>query len=82
MSSPILEICLVAKNVFPQPIIVYLTVYASAVWYELVWEGKCGLNSLINPTVLAWLSFVVSFATCELASVPYSLWESRLAWGW
>ena len=26
--------------------------------------------SLINPTVLAWLNFVVSLAMCEPASVP------------
>ena len=38
--------------------------------------------SLINPTVLAWLNFVVSLAMCELANVPYSLWESCPSWGW
>ena len=56
--------------------------YGTVVWYELVWKGKCGLNSLINPTVLAWLSFVVSLAMCEPAIVPYSLWESCPSRGW
>ena len=28
-----------------------------------------------KPTVLAWLSFVVTLAMYELANVPYSLWE-------
>ena len=48
---PILIIHFVSETISPQPRILYSIVCAYFSWFELIWEWKLGLTSLIN---LVW----------------------------